>query len=105
MAHWQESPRWQVARGLVLLDAEDVDLIVEIVQQSEAVTAAEFTGFVWAVAPVRGRREAAARSRDGNRRRGRGSSTRRAASSTGSSIGSMPPRSALPNGLARRRGE
>lgn len=55
-----DSSRWFVARGLApLLDADDLDLIVELVQQSEVYTAAEFTDFVWAVAPDRARREAA----------------------------------------------
>lgn len=55
-----DTQSWSMARGLApLLDAEDLDLIVELVQQSEANTAAEFTDFVWAVAPARGRHEAA----------------------------------------------
>lgn len=54
-----DSSRWLVARGLApLLDAEDLDLIVELVQRSEVYTAAEFTDFVWAVDPDRARREA-----------------------------------------------
>ncbi len=54
-----DTSRWLMARRLApLLDVEDLDLIVELVQQSEAYTAAEFVGFVWTTAPDRGRREA-----------------------------------------------
>lgn len=53
------TPRWLTARGLApLLDAEDLDIIIELVQHSDAGTAAEFTEFVWAAAPDRARREA-----------------------------------------------
>jgi hypothetical protein len=56
-----DTSRWSMARDLApLLDVEDLDLIVDLVQQSEANTAAEFVGFVWTVAPDRGRREATA---------------------------------------------
>lgn len=56
-----DTTKWLLARGLApLLDVEDLDLMVELVQQSEANTAAEFVGFVWTAAPERARREAAA---------------------------------------------
>lgn len=52
------TPRWLTARGLApLLDADELDIIIELVQHSDAGTAAEFTEFVWAAAPDRARRE------------------------------------------------
>lgn len=46
-------PEWQAARDITrLLDAEDLDLSLEIIRDSEKEVAAEFTGLVWRMAPA-----------------------------------------------------
>ena len=48
----QEQSGWHTARTLVpLLDAEDIDLLLDIISDSDKFIAAEFTGLVWQLAP------------------------------------------------------
>lgn len=54
-------PMWHTARSIIrLLDVEELDLVLEIIRNSEKTVAAEFTGFVWEVAPALAQEQALA---------------------------------------------
>lgn len=54
-----DRPAWFAARAIArIFDAEDIDLIVGVIRESDEYVAAEFTGFVWRIAPSSAREEA-----------------------------------------------
>lgn len=45
-------PSWHSARSIArLIDEEDIDLLLDIIRDSDSFVAAEFTAFVWRIAP------------------------------------------------------
>ncbi len=62
----ERGARFDEARELVpLLEADDVDLALDLVRGADRNTAAEFTSFLWAAAPERAREEATRALADG----------------------------------------